>query len=108
MKPFVITAAEVTVRVKWLTDRATRTPRVLLLQIDSVHEGSAAYAAGLRVNMVVDAIDGRRVEDRTREELTKIVNRPRKKDSFIELTVLQGLEKKKIRFPVDDSVEVKR
>lgn len=108
MKPFVIKAAEVFVRIKWLTDRSTRTPRVLLMQVSSLDERSAAYAAGLRVNMVIDAIDGRRVEDKTHDELVKIMNRPPRKDGFVEMTVLEGLNKRKIRFPVDDAVEAKK
>jgi membrane-associated protease RseP (regulator of RpoE activity) len=108
MKPFVVAAVNVFVQVKWITDRATRTPRVLLMQVSELNENSAAYAAGLRVNMVIDAIDGSRVEDRTQEELTKIMSRVAKKEGNITLTVLQGLDKRKIRIPLDDTVEAKK
>jgi hypothetical protein len=108
MKPFVVAAANLFVTVKWITDRATRTPRVLLMQVSELNESSAAYAAGLRLNMVIDAIDGSRVEDRTQEELNKIMSRVAKKEGYITLTVLQGLDKKKIRIPLDDTVEAKK
>jgi SpoVK/Ycf46/Vps4 family AAA+-type ATPase len=107
MKPFVIAAANVQVHIEWLTSRKDKIDRVLYMQVNTLSERSTAYAAGLRKDMVIDAIDGKRVEDATREELAKILGRPPRKDGYLVLTVLQGLDKKKIRVPNEATVDVK-
>lgn len=85
-------------RVVWLRGR-DRVERVLLVQIASVLPNSAAYRAGVRENMVIHAIGGSTVEDLTRAEFAKVLDRPPDRKGNLVLTVLQGLDKRKIAIP---------
>ncbi len=107
MKPFVVATPCIDVRLFWFKDRK-KVERTLFVQVAKVVPDSAAFKAGVREHMVIHAFNGKTVNDLTRPEIMKVLDGPLDKKGNFVLTVLSGLETRKIAVPGTKTLEERK